>query len=378
MKLKNRYSVLYVYSGKLRVNSGIDLVVRQQIQALTEQGYNVTLFSRGQFIHQKVKNISFRITPANLISFLPSRYYYHAQHRFFSFIAGCYLILNNFDLVIGWQQQSKFLFKVAQFKSIKKMLNCPVTHYAWGKKSSKPSIFLWPNIPNHHAEKEYRLSEKLLVASDFAKSTFLQNNISDEKLVMIGRGADTQRFNFSNDPKNKFRVIFFGRASERKGIIQAIKAWKLASIKKGEFLIVGAIPKEIRSQILKLISKNIHILGHLEKPEKILNQCSVQILPTRMEGLAKSLIEGASCGLITLTTIESGFPIIDGVNGYYINRADIDDIAQKIKYLYKHSTKREWMARESSRYIAKHLTWDLFKGRFLKSVNNILKDDKSK
>ena len=373
MKYKKKYKVLYVYSGKIKKNSGgIDLVVRQQIEALIEKGFDITLLSRGRFSNPNVKNICFRITPANLISFLPARYYYHAQHRFISFFAGLFLKFNNFDCVIGWQQQCNFLFQVAKKKSINTILNCPVTHVSWEKKSLDQPNFIWPNIPNEYIKKEYHFSDRILVASDFAKLTFIQNDVPDNKVFVIGRGADTKRFSLLNNNSNKFRVVFFGRASERKGIFQALEAWKFASIKNGEFLIIGAIPKEIYDKIHAFIPSNVHILGHLKNPEKILKTCSIQILPTRMEGMAKSLIEGAACGLITLSTKESGFPILEGITGYYIKRDDINNTAKKIKFLYQNPRKLKEMSKNSHDFVVKNLTWNMFRFRFIDAIENFL------
>jgi len=360
--------ILYVYSGKVKPDSGgLDLVVLQQIQALVENGFLITFISRGKYESQNVKNITFKVTPANVISFLPARYYYHAQHRFFSFISGIYLIFKRFDLVIGWQLQSNFLFKVAKNKSIRCILNCPVTHFAFENKAFKKH-FLWPHINVNSLKNEYQISHRILVASDFAKSTFIRNNFSPQKVISIGRGADIKRFSFSKKKQEIFRVIFFGRASERKGIFQALAAWKAAAIENGEFLIIGAIPKELSREIQLNLPANVKILGHLNQPEKILKKCSIQILPTRMEGLAKSLIEGAACGLITLTTLESGFPVIEGVNGYYIKRENVIHAAKMIRMLYENKPLREIMSLNSAKYVKKELNWNLFRTRFIKSL----------
>ena len=166
-----------------------------------------------------------------------------------------------------------------------------------------------------------------------------------------------------------FRIVFFGRASERKGIFQAIDAWKIASIKTGEFLIIGELPKEIKKDILlRGSSSNIKFLGHLKNPEKILKTCSIQILPTRMEGMAKSLIEGAACGLITLSTKESGFPILEGITGYYIKRDDINNTAKKIKFLYQNPRKLKEMSKNSHDFVIKNLTWNMFRFRFISAI----------
>jgi glycosyltransferase involved in cell wall biosynthesis len=373
MKKKSSPEALYIYSGKARLNAGgLDLVVRQQIKALLDKNFKVTFISRGSYIHPNVKNITFKITPANLISFLPARYYYHAQHRFFSFVGACFLFVMNFDLAIGWSLQSLSFFKIAKKKLIPRVLNCSVSHYTQNIEFVSQPYFIWPQVNIDYLEEEYKLSNLILVASKFAQSTFLKNHLDKEKVISIGRGADFQRFSPSKTKLKKFRVVFFGRASERKGILQALDAWELASIKNGEFLIIGDIPKELKDKIYLKASKSVKIMGHLDRPEDLLKTCSVQLLPSRLEGMAKSLIEGASCGLITLSTLEAGFPILDGQTGYYIDRDNIKDIAKKIKFLYENPSKMKEMSKKSSAFVRKNYTWPVFRMRFFKAIEKSL------
>jgi len=374
MKKKKKYNVLYVYSGKARPGSGgLDLVVREQIKAFLDEGHSVTFVSRGNYIHPNVKNISFKVTPANLISFLPARYYYNAQHRFFSMIGGFLINFISFDLIVSWTYQSNYLFKIAKKRLIPTLLNCSVAHYKKNKNFNNQSLFIWPQINFKYLEEEYQLSDQILVASDFAKLSFLENSISNDKIFSIGRGADVEKFSFLTLNSKKFRVVFFGRASERKGVLQALDAWKLASIKNGEFLIIGHIPKELKEEIFLRVALNVRILGHLNNPENFLKKCSIQLLPSRLEGMAKSLIEGAACGLITLSTLEAGFPILDGETGYYINRDNVKDISDKIKFLYKHPKKMDVMRKKSREFVMKNYTWPMFRIRFINAVEKSLK-----
>ena len=79
-----RPRILYVYSGKAHpARAGVDYVTRQQLKALTDAGYAVTFVSRGKYEHENVENVCLPFTPANLLSFLPARYYYSLQDHFF-------------------------------------------------------------------------------------------------------------------------------------------------------------------------------------------------------------------------------------------------------------------------------------------------------
>lgn len=358
--------VLYVYSGKARPTAGgLDLVARQQVEALVEAGHQVTFVSRGRYEHPLVTNITFRVTPANLLSSLPARYYYNAQHRFFSWLGASLLLFRKFDLVVSWVQQSRSLFAMANKRGVRCLLNCPVTHFRGKEGNAVPPHLAWPHVNAGYLEEEYRRADLLLTASDFARNSFLANGISPEKVFSIGRAADPQRFVFSEKPSTPFRVLFFGLVCDRKGIFQALEAWRAAAINDGELWIIGNVPKEIREELLSRLPANAKLMGHRNDPEKFLSQCHVQILPTRLEGMAKSLVEGAACGLVTLTTEESGFPVIDGETGFFIKRDDIQGMAKRLRTLASDPERLAYMARQSAEYVREQLTWSMFRRRFL-------------
>lgn len=361
--------ILYVYSGKARPNSGgLDLVVRQQIQALIEAGHRVIFVARGKYEHPQVTNICIRVTPANLISFLPSRYYYNAQHRFFSMLGAFVVKLKRVDIAMSWVKQGRWLFKVANKSGVWCVLNCPTVHYKSTDLEDYPGDFSWPYTGVSYFSDEYESSNIILTASEYARETFYTNGYSKNKVISIGRGADTQRFFWAEKQAKPFRTIFFGRASDRKGIFQAIDAWKLAGIINGELWIVGDVPKEIKEKVAHVLPNNAKLFGHRNDPENYLSQCHVQILPTRLEGMAKSLIEGAASGLVTITTKESGFPVIEGETGYYVDRNDIKSMAGHLLNLSMDFDRLHDMCKKSSKYACAQFEWAAFRERFLNAL----------
>lgn len=357
--------ILYVYSGKARATAGgLDLVVRKQLQALVDSGHKVTFVSRGGFDHPLVRNISLKITPAHIFSSLRSKYYYNAQHRFFSFLGGLLLRVTDFDAVVSWAHQSRYLFEVANRKGVKAFLNCP-SSYLDRTQGGKHEKFYWPSVSEEYAEEERRRADYLLTPSEYARKTYISAGFSSDTVFDIGRGADIDRFFPEVTADNPFRLVFFGLVCDRKGIAQALEAWKRASIKNGEFWIVGHLINDFGFDLLKNIPSGVFFKGFSSSPENYLKQCHVQILPTRHEGMAKSLVEGAACGLVTITTPESGFPVKEGETGYYVTRDDVDKMSELIRYLAANPTLRHEMAKKSRKFVENNLTWPIFKERFL-------------
>jgi glycosyltransferase involved in cell wall biosynthesis len=367
------YRILYVYSGKAKqTGAGLDLVVRQEVQALANDGHHIVFLARGRVSHPSVNNLALPATPANLISFLSSKHYYNAQNRFFSQLGAWVTALRKFDAVIGWTRQSRNLFRAANALGIPCFLNCPGAHYNYPLNNAPWENRPWPSYKKHDLDEEFRRADVLLTTSQYAADTFLANGIPPSKIVTIGRGADTGRFCCQPREPFPFRVVFFGSASERKGIFQAIAAWQKAALQNSELWIIGNIPKEIEPKLRSLLPVNARVFGHRNDAEKLLSQCHVQLLPTRREGMAKSLIEGAACGLVTLTTLEAGFPVQEGETGYFINRDDIDGIAVRLRQLAEQPEMWKHMSQQSANFVCNNLTWEKFRSRFLDTFHSYM------
>lgn len=365
--------ILYVYSGKARPGGiGLDFVVRQQLTALTDAGCKVIFVARGSFKHPNVKNISFPLTPAHLLSWLSSKYYYTAQHRFFSEAGAWIARFGKVDLAISWTRQSRNLFRVCSARNIPAVLNCPGWHYNYPLGNDAWTTRPWPAIKKADLDEEYSRATMLLTASEFARKTFLANQFAEARVVNIGRGADSARFTNPERPFSPFRLAFFAQVSERKGIFEAIAAWKQAAIPGGEFWVIGAVPKELDEALKNAGAPGIRFFGFRSDPETLLQQCHVQILPSRQEGMAKSLVEGAACGLVTLATEQSGFPLVEGETGYYIERENTAQVAQYLRALAADAQAWQAMSHKSSAYVKQNLTWPKFRQQFVAALARIL------
>ena len=363
--------ILYVYSGKAKPKGyGLDLVARQQVLALAEAGHRVWFVSRGRVKHPNVRNIFIPLTPATLYS--SSIHYYNAQNRFFSQLGAWIVSCARFDAVISWARQSRNLFRAANRRGTPCFLNCPGWHYNYPLGNTNWKLRSWPSFQKVDFDEEFSRSDALLVASDFAGTTYLANGLAPVKVTNIGRAADPQRYKNVPRPHRPFRAVFFGRVCDRKGIFQALDAWKEADLDGGEFWIIGDVAKELVETIKARIPANARLFGHRNDAETLLSQCHVQLLPTRQEGMAKSLVEGAACGLVTLAPLESGFPIIEGETGYAIPRDEVSTIALRLRKLAGDPDKWQEMSARSSAFVQSHLTWPMFQARFLDAMEQQL------
>jgi glycosyltransferase involved in cell wall biosynthesis len=86
----------------------------------------------------------------------------------------------------------------------------------------KPYYLPHPKIVEKEL-KEYEEADYICLPSSFAKRTFLEKGIPENKILHIPYGVDLS--NFKQIPKNDniFRIIFVGSLSIRKGVYYLLK-----------------------------------------------------------------------------------------------------------------------------------------------------------
>lgn len=130
-------------------------------------------------------------------------------------------------------------------------------------------------------------------------------------------------------------VLFLARIEEQKGIFTLIKAFEQLqeTLPSAELLIAGAGPDEaeMRSRLEHSKTLNYSLIGHVEGKEKIsvFKRSSVYVLPSVLEGLPLSVLEGMALGLPIITRPVGGLKDFFQVDkmGYLMNGVDPAELA---------------------------------------------------
>src|SRR5205814_6412873 len=181
---------------------------------------------------------------------------------------------------------------------------------------------------------EYDLATLLLVLSERAAETFRESGMAKEKLFYLPRGVDVDRFKPGIRPPI-FRAIFSGALIERKGIHHLLEAWHRLNLRDAELWLLGSIHDEAKPHLKKFGTDNVRVLGFKRDLENYLNQGSVYVFPSRLEGSAKTIYEASASGLPMITTREAGDVVRDGVEGIIVQPGDVDAIAAAIEHLHR-------------------------------------------
>ena len=125
-------------------------------------------------------------------------------------------------------------------------------------------------------------------------------SIKKRSICIYGAGvkkSNKKHYNFISSKYNlnkTFNILFVGRLIKEKGVLDALKIFKLIRVPEKRLIFVGGFDK---SSFSKTLSKKIFkypgiiITGHLKETEEIYNLANVFLLPSITEGMPTSLME---------------------------------------------------------------------------------------
>ena len=319
---------------------------------------------------------SLRWHPVRLISFVGRPYYYGAKKKYLDRIAARHLGTGRYDFFHSWSGDCLETLRTAKQKKIPSLIEIPTWHRGSQRtedRGHKPERKSWKSRFQLEPERfleEYDLATLVVVLSEKAAESFRAANFPDEKLFYLPRGVDVDRFKPRSEADRRlqpkiFRAVFSGALIERKGIHHLLEAWHRLNLPDAELWLLGNVHEEAKPQLKKFWRDNIRVLGFKRDLENYLNQATVYVFPSRLEGSAKTIYEAAASGLPMITTREAGDVVRDGVEGIIVQPGDVDAIAAAIEHLYRHPEIVASMSAAARQRVVENFTWEHYRSRLL-------------
>jgi starch synthase len=191
------------------------------------------------------------------------------------------------------------------------------------------------------AQREYELSDRIIVLSSVARRSFEQLGYA-QKTVVLWPGVDHLFFTPRSDasPTPLFRACYVGRVEVAKGVGYLLEAWKRLGLAGAELLLIGEIRRETEPLLKRYADASIKLLGALPPSEvtKCYRQSSVFVFPSANEGLGMVLLEAMSSGLPVIATDKTGAPdlVTEGGDGFVVSARNVDALAERMLWCYQH------------------------------------------
>jgi len=240
------------------------------------------------------------------------------------------------------------------------------------KKTNKPFIFTSHRYiePTHfiskqmlnfsipYFQKKVLNNTKHIIAVSNQTKNYILNRFKyqQDNISIITQGIDHEIFKEKNKPgQNKLLTI--GRLIPLKGQKYLIRACNILKKDGVEFslTIKGSGPenKNIKDLIKKYdLEKNVIIeeefTWHFDMP-KIFNSYDIFVFPSLIEPIGLSILEAMSCSMPVIGTKVGGLieAIKDGENGFLVQPANENELAEKVKQLLEDKKLRKNLGRNA-------------------------------
>jgi len=172
--------------------------------------------------------------------------------------------------------------------------------------------------------------------NEFSKRKYIKK----EKCELVnGSGVDLNIFK-KNDLPNNNSFIMVSRIIKEKGVKEYFEAASIIKEKypKTKFTYIGMYDKSYEKDfeaLKKYIDKGIvEYIPETNKVADYVSKNAIFVLPSYYrEGIPKTLLEATAMGRPIITTNTPGCreTVIDGVNGYFVNTKDVNDLVDKME-----------------------------------------------
>ena len=191
-----------------------------------------------------------------------------------------------------------------------------------------------------------RSDTMVLVQNPDDRAVALRLGVSPERIALIpGSGIDVDILTPLPEPAGPFTIGFVGRLLDDKGVRTLVRAHEILA-ERGvtvRMLLAGAPdpsnPASIPDEVLASWRNhpNLVLLGYINDVRSVWMQTHVSILPSRREGLPKSLLEAAACARPLIATDVPGCREIarNGLNALLVPPDDPTALANAVEILMK-------------------------------------------
>ncbi len=209
---------------------------------------------------------------------------------------------------------------------------------------------------------EYELADAIAVPSRFVLRTFLKRGVPAQKLHLCPYGVNLSLYSPQPRQDSRFRVLFVGSVSIRKGIGYLLEAVRpLVGQDLVELWLIGAVSPEARD----LLARNAHLFVHkgFIPPPRLAaaySQGSVLVLPSVEEGLGRVQTQAMACGLPVIATANTGIEdlLTDGQEGFIVPIRDSRAIRERLEWMLAHPIERAQMGQAAQGRVASRGGWE--------------------
>jgi glycosyltransferase involved in cell wall biosynthesis len=292
--------------------------------------------------------------------------------------------LQGLNAVYAYEDGAATTFQAAKQQGILCLYDLPIVFYRTSREIQIQEAERFPDLAPalqaaqepawklERKEQEIQLADHIFVPSSFVQNSLLEVGAKPETITVIPFGAPIDYFHPQPKVDNLFRALFVGRVGPRKGIHYLLQAWQELQLPDTELLLVGIneFPEGWLNQY-RDIFRYVPSVPHTSL-NKYYSQANVLVFPSLVEGFPLVPLEAMACGIPVITTPNAGGGdlLTDSVEGFIIPVRDVEALKEKLEWCYRHPQELARMG-QAARQKAEQLTWDLYRQRLARRVQEL-------
>ena len=235
----------------------------------------------------------------------------------------------------------------------------------------------WQTLARPVVKRVWKQASMVVANSEGLKRIAL-GTIPDFPIEVIPNGVDVERFRkkqYNDETEKSVRILFVGRISYEKGLQYLLPALsRLDTTYRLEIVGEGKFRSDIENLSRKLgLSNRVVIRGWVPQSELpvIYRSADIFVLPSTSEGMPNVVLEAMSSGIPVVATRVPGSEelVRDGINGFLVEKEDIDDLFYALNRLIRRPQLRREMG-QAGREIALKYQWDNVASSYLKLIGS--------
>jgi glycosyltransferase involved in cell wall biosynthesis len=311
----------------------------------------------------------------------------HWQNRAFDFFVSSQLARTSFDVLIALSGSALYSLRRAKKLGKVAVLDQHDIHFRLAatllqeERERCPefssTIPYWPPLKSYLRclEEEMLLADYILVPSTFSLHSHLDAGVPFEKLILLPHATEPPYESSSRKRHldGKFRVLFAGSITQRKGVKYLLEAIKQLDSPMLELVMVGDIVGN--SAALESYKGYFRWVGYVshELLAAYFGMSDVLVLPSIYDAFGLVALEAMAAGLPVIVSehTAAGSDVVrDGIDGFVIPIRDIGALKDRLMRLYSNEELRIQMGRNGQERV-KQFNWDSYKTRLAELIGRI-------
>lgn len=213
--------------------------------------------------------------------------------------------------------------------------------------------------------------------------------VPDDRIFVVPNGRDFLPFSRKPATGPKITVLFLANFIRTKGILDVVYAAPIVAklCPQVEFALAGNwVENDVKAELEDFLSREsapVKIIGSVagKKKHEILESADIFVFPSYYppEGHPWVIVEAMAAGLPIISTNQGAITesVLDGENGYIVEKRNPAALAARIIELIQHPEKRQAMGQASRRLYEENFTEAMVVSRMAQTFNTLLDPDQS-